>query len=99
MNFASQHWNIPGLAVHPMVLAVYFALRMEESVEEHSGYDVYYSPWRLIRNNDHHDFHHSHNVGSYGTFPFWDWFCGTDKAYREWKQKQTALAGAQKKDK
>jgi hypothetical protein len=32
-----------------------------------------------------HDFHHSHNVGAYGTMTcFWDWICGTDKAYREY---------------
>jgi hypothetical protein len=33
--------------------------------------------------SERHDFHHSHFLGSYGSFfCFWDWLCGTDVPYR-----------------
>jgi len=69
---------------HLITLCVYLALRYEESVEEHSGYDIKFSPWYLIRSNGHHAFHHTHNVGAYGTFPFWDWIMNTDRPYRDY---------------
>ncbi len=86
--------NIPSTALGPIifrphltVLFVYLVLRYQESAEEHSGYVFPYSPWSLLRSNEHHDFHHSHNVGAYGTFPFWDWLCGTDAAFNAYKLK------------
>jgi len=39
---------------------------------------------------DRHDFHHSHNVGNFGSFfIFWDWICGTDYKYRAWIESKT----------
>lgn len=32
--------------------------------------------------NGFHDFHHSHNVGVYGSMMHWDYLMGTDRAYR-----------------
>jgi len=88
VNFPTTFIGPILLRSHPIVTVTFFFLRLQESVEEHSGYDVVWSPWKLLRNNDHHDFHHSHNVGAYGTFPFWDWIMGTDKAYNTWKEQQ-----------
>ncbi len=66
---------------------IYLTMRYEESVEEHSGYDLP-SPWRLLRSTRHHEHHHSKNTGAYGTFFWWDRLCGTDKAYLELAQSQ-----------
>ncbi len=46
----------------------------------HSGYDLL-TPWRLLRSTRPHEYHHSHNKGAYGIFPFWDRLMGTDEAY------------------
>ena len=67
--------------LHWSSLFIYLVLRYEESVEEHSGIDLWFSAWKLLRDNAHHDYHHSHNKGAYGTFPFWDRICGTDDSY------------------
>ena len=41
-----------------------------------------------------HDFHHSHNIGAFGTMTcFWDWVCGTDKAYRLFAAKEKEKQG------
>jgi len=71
---------------HPLVFFVYLVFRIEEAVEEHSGYE-FPSPWSLLRDNGHHDFHHSHNVGNFGTFEFWDWLTGTDEYYLKFLRK------------
>lgn len=47
-----------------------------------------------------HDYHHSHNVGNFGSFfVFWDWLCGTDQAYLAWRSRKDAkvahVGGAQ----
>lgn len=55
---------------------------------EHCGFEIPFSIWSLFRDNGHHDFHHSHNIGCYGTFGFWDFICGTDKHYRQYQLKQ-----------
>jgi sterol desaturase/sphingolipid hydroxylase (fatty acid hydroxylase superfamily) len=42
--------------------------------------------WKL--GSDYHDFHHSHNVGNFGSmFGFWDAFWKTDLEYRKFKIK------------
>ena len=69
---------------HMLVWLVYFALRLHETVDAHSGYDFPWSPWRYMPLHGgcrRHDFHHSHNKGNYGGFWVWDWLCGTDEAY------------------
>ncbi len=45
------------------------------------GHSGFMFPIALTRG--HHDFHHSHNVGNFGSMPYWDYFMGTDKAYKE----------------
>jgi sterol desaturase/sphingolipid hydroxylase (fatty acid hydroxylase superfamily) len=77
---------------HFALFALYIGLRFHETVDAHSGYALPWSPWRWLGamhgGAGRHDWHHSHQVGCYGGFTFWDWFCGTDKAYRAWKKQQ-----------
>ena len=68
--------------------------------EAHSGYDLPYDPFNrgvFHGGSRRHDFHHSHGggpdgvgtTGCYGSlFPFWDWLCGTDRSYHEWRRKR-----------
>ena len=39
-------------------LVVYLIIRYSESVEEHCGYEIPFSPWKFLRDNGHHDYHH-----------------------------------------
>jgi len=74
---------------HPVLLAFWIFLRVAESSDAHCGFDWPYSPFRLGRPGDRHDFHHSHNIGNFGAFfTFWDRVCGTDQAYLAHKQKE-----------
>lgn len=78
-------------SAHAVEVWSYLVIRLWETIDAHSGYSFPWSPWKLLPfqgGPDRHDFHHSHNVGNYGMLAFWDWICGTDKAYREWKAKQ-----------
>lgn len=74
------------LGVHLLTFQVWLVVRISEIVNSHSGYVVPFSPWECIPlvqgGADRHEFHHSHNVGSYGSFSkFWDWVGGTDEAF------------------
>ncbi len=56
----------------------------------------------LTPSNFRHDFHHSHNIGNFGSFfVFWDWMMGTDQAFNQWKIKEAKAhsASASKKQK
>lgn len=70
--------------VHASVFLFYMLIRMEETVEGHSGYRMPLSPWHILRSNDFHAYHHRYfNRGNFGIFTWWDSICGTDKAYRK----------------
>jgi len=79
------------LKVHLSTFLVWTFLRITETVNSHSGY---YMPWvpynwfpSVLGGADRHDYHHSKNVGSYGSWTrFWDWACGTDVSY--WRASQ-----------
>ncbi len=77
---------------HLVIWLIYIALRFHETVDAHSGYDLPWSPWRYLGwmhgGAGRHDWHHSHQLGNYGGFWFWDWICGTDKHWKAWKKKQ-----------
>ena len=77
---------------HFAVFALYIGLRFHETVDAHSGFVLPWSPWTwlgaLHGGAGRHDWHHSHQIGCFGGFTFWDWACGTDKAYRVWQQEQ-----------
>ena len=84
------------LRAHFAVLMLFTALRMWQTVQSHSGYDLPYDPFNrgvFHGGARRHDFHHSHNHGCYADFlPFWDWLCGTDKAYNAFWDKHKSLA-------
>jgi len=87
--------NVGSTFVGPMVFPshfytwiIYYALRMHETVDVHSGYDFPWSPWHytgwLHGGASRHDWHHSKQNGNYGGFWFWDWLCGTDEGYKKY---------------
>ena len=83
------------LKMHFCTFMVWIVIRISEIVDAHSGYALPFSIWeislRLQGGADRHEFHHSHNKGSYGSFTkFWDWMFNTDAAYYEWKAKKSA---------
>jgi sterol desaturase/sphingolipid hydroxylase (fatty acid hydroxylase superfamily) len=77
---------------HPVTLFAWLVLRVWETVDAHSGYSFKWSPFKMFwwqGGPDRHDFHHSHNIGCYGSFTiFWDWFCHTDQAFLDFTEKQ-----------
>lgn len=86
------------LSPHVSLLWVYTCMKLYQSIDAHSGYDLPFpfSPWSTIKYMDcspAHNYHHSHNVGNYGGyFMFWDSLCGTDQSYNRYKLKQRAIA-------
>lgn len=74
---------------HIVTFWVWLAIRITEAVDGHSGYDFWFVPFRYFPfrpGTQVHDYHHSHNVGNYGSFfTFWDWICGTDMSYRDYQ--------------
>lgn len=87
--------------MHIGVLMLWLFLRIWETADAHSGYVLPWSPWNQVLaiqgGTARHDYHHSHNMGAYGSlFKFWDWAMGTDKAFREFEQKQKQQAQAAK---
>lgn len=76
------------MGTHLFTLWVWFFIRIWETVDAHSGYSFPFpiSPFALFGVADHHDFHHSHNQGCFGSFfGIWDWMMGTDADYNKWK--------------
>jgi sterol desaturase/sphingolipid hydroxylase (fatty acid hydroxylase superfamily) len=77
------------LGVHPFLLVIYVGMKLYQSMEAHSGFNIPFpfSITHLIDSMDcapAHDFHHSHNMSNFGGwFMFWDWICGTDKSYEK----------------
>lgn len=84
---------------HPITLFLWVILRVWETVDSHSGYLFKFSPFHQFSwqgGADRHDFHHSHNIGCFGSFTiFWDWICGTDQAYLEFRKKHKEVVGDQ----
>lgn len=60
-------------------------MRVGESLDSHSGYEFSWSPYRLLPlsgSASYHDFHHSTNIGNYGSyFTFWDTLFKTNTVY------------------
>lgn len=81
---------------HFYLWLIHLGLRFHETVDAHSGYIFPWSPWKLLTIYIHggasrHDWHHSNQVGNYGGYIFWDWFCGTDKSYKKWLEKNKEI--------
>ncbi|KAJ3565519.1 hypothetical protein NP233_g7580 [Leucocoprinus birnbaumii] len=89
-----------GGDLHIVTVYVWIVLRLFQAIDAHSGYDF---PWSLQHiipfwsGADHHDFHHMAFTNNYSTsFRWWDWACGTDTKYREYKKKVKAAKAALK---
>lgn len=84
-NFIPTFGALALLGAHPMVQFLWIVIRILETVDTHSGYAFPWSPFDYFAwqgGTERHDFHHSHNVGCYGSFTiFWDWVCGTDAQF------------------
>lgn len=62
--------KILGTKMHLVTLFMWYALRVTETLDGHCGYEFSWSPFRLIPfsgSSEHHNFHHSKNVGNYGS--------------------------------
>lgn len=74
-----------GSKTHFFTIIAWFILRVNETIDGHSGYEFSWSPFRLLPFSggaNYHDFHHSHNQGNFGSFfSLWDTFCGTNSYY------------------
>lgn len=81
---------------HAVVFWAWLALRISETVDAHSGYSFKFSPFSFLPfqgGAERHDFHHSNNVGCYGSFTtFWDWIMGTDAAFLEFEARNKTVA-------
>ena len=66
---------------HFVVLLLYMALRFNETIDAHCGYEFPFSIWPYTGRGTAawHDWHHSNQVGNFGGWPFWDRLCGTDR--------------------
>jgi sterol desaturase/sphingolipid hydroxylase (fatty acid hydroxylase superfamily) len=77
---------------HFIVFLIWIILRLMETIDAHSGYSFSFSPFGLLPFQggvERHDFHHSKNVGCYGSFTiFWDSVLGTDQAFLEFQKKK-----------
>ena len=71
---------------HLFTLWVWLAVRLHETTEDHSGYDLPFNPSNYIcfwGGAVHHDFHHRTFDGNFASvFTIWDRVFGTDKAFR-----------------
>lgn len=79
-NFFPSIGGCMFLGSHVFTLWLWLAIRLWETLDVHSGYSFQWSPFHLFLfqgGPDRHYFHHSHNVGCYGSFTiFWDWITG-----------------------
>lgn len=71
---------------------MWIIMRVGESLDSHCGYEFSWSPYRLLPlsgSTSFHDYHHSTNVGNYGSyFTFWDTIFKTNKSYFTWLAKK-----------
>ena len=78
---------ILGPQCHIATVWAWYIIRFGENIDGHSGYEFSWSPYRLIpfsSSAEYHDFHHSANVGNYGSlFSIWDTVFGTNEVFYE----------------
>jgi sterol desaturase/sphingolipid hydroxylase (fatty acid hydroxylase superfamily) len=76
---------------HCATIWAWVVVRILETIDGHCGYDFPWSPFRFLPftgSSRHHDFHHSHNMGNYGSFfVVWDHLFGTDMEYMKYLNK------------
>lgn len=76
---------ILGPKAHCSIIIAWGLLRSLETHDGHSGYEFPWSPFRMIPfggDASYHNYHHSKNVGNYGSFmTIWDSLLNTNKDY------------------
>ncbi|XP_046947763.1 methylsterol monooxygenase 1 isoform X2 [Lynx rufus] len=79
------------LCDHVIFLWAWVTIRLMETIDVHSGYDIPLNPLNLIpfyAGSRHHDFHHMNFVGNYAsTFTWWDRIFGTDSQFIAYNEK------------
>mmetsp|Transcript_10777 Transcript_10777/g.23420 ORF Transcript_10777/g.23420 Transcript_10777/m.23420 type:complete len:353 (-) Transcript_10777:73-1131(-) len=89
-------------ANHLLELWVWLGVRLMETVEDHSGYELPFSPTNFIPfwgGAVHHDFHHKEFEGNYASvFTLWDWAFGTDGNFRAAQLHKKAAGATQWSD-
>lgn len=76
---------------HHFMFCVWMATAISGTTWGHSGYK-----FPIALSNGSHDFHHSHNVGNFGSMTHWDKICGTNGAYKAHLKRQAADASKKK---
>ncbi|ETW07627.1 hypothetical protein H310_02097 [Aphanomyces invadans] len=83
------------LTRHLLTLWVWLAVRLFETIDDHSGYEL---PWAWSNflpfwaGPVHHDFHHEKFDGNYASvFTVWDYVFGTDGAFRQSQADRRAI--------
>lgn len=70
---------------HVILLWAWVTVRLLETTDVHSGYDIPWNPFHLVPfycGARYHDFHHMTFIGNYSsTFTWWDRLFGTDSQY------------------
>ena len=76
--------------LHLTTLVSWFVLRIWDANSAHSGYNFSWAPIQLLpfcTNDEFHDYHHTKNVGNYGShFRIWDTVFSTNASYRKFKE-------------
>ncbi|KAI8495710.1 Methylsterol monooxygenase 1 [Branchiostoma belcheri] len=87
---------------HMVQMWAWVAVRLIETIDVHSGYDLPYHPLHLIPfygGARFHDFHHMNFTGNYSsTFTWWDKLFGTDQQYKDYQKKVAAKEGGKKQE-
>jgi len=83
--------------LHESTLFYYNCFRWAETIDAHCGYELPFSPFKILPfcgGARGHDFHHREFNGNYGATIFWDRVCGTDKDFlKELTEEGVLLAG------
>ncbi|PIO36745.1 hypothetical protein AB205_0217570 [Aquarana catesbeiana] len=76
---------------HVILLWAWVTVRLLETIDVHSGYDIPLNPLHLVpfyAGARFHDFHHMNFIGNYAsTFTWWDKLFNTDSQYNSYRIK------------
>lgn len=96
-HHSSVWWIHHFLNVHPLAYLLFVFSRASMAFNAHSGYQLPFTIFNLFpsifQSTRRHDWHHSSNKGSFGSFTnFWDRLMGTDVDF------ETSFAKASKSE-
>jgi sterol desaturase/sphingolipid hydroxylase (fatty acid hydroxylase superfamily) len=88
------------LGSHAVVVCAWLVIRVSETLDAHSNFDFPFSPFSYFSwqgGARRHEFHHSHNVGCFGSFTtFWDKIMGSDQAFLKHNEERLAVQSIKK---